>query len=213
MIRAAAIPETFFTVWANLFELGNAREGATVLIHGGTSGIGTTALMLCKALGINAFATAGSEEKCEQIRSLGGEAINYRKADFAQVISRQTQGKGVDVILDIMGGSYFDSNVASLARRGRLVIIGFLGGSTVKDFNLLALMEKQALVTGSLMRSRSAEEKAQIAQAVKANIWPLLSSGQCLPLIDRIFPLADAAGAHQRMEEGEHIGKIVLRVL
>jgi len=213
MIRAAAIPETFFTVWANLFELGNAREGATVLIHGGTSGIGTTALMLCKALGINAFATAGSEEKCEQIRSLGGEAINYRKADFAQVIARQTQGKGVDVILDIMGGSYFDSNVASLARRGRLVIIGFLGGSTVKDFNLLALMEKQALVTGSLMRSRSAEEKAQIAQAVKANIWPLLSSGQCLPLIDRIFPLADAAGAHQRMEEGEHIGKIVLRVL
>lgn len=213
MIRAAAIPETFFTVWANLFELGNAREGATVLIHGGTSGIGTTALMLCKALGINAFATAGSEEKCEQIRSLGGEAINYRKADFAQVIARQTQGKGVDVILDIMGGSYFDSNVASLARRGRLVIIGFLGGSTVKDFNLLALMEKQALVTGSLMRSRSAEEKAQIAQAVKANIWPLLSSGQCLPLIDRIFPLADAAGAHQRMEEGEHIGKIVLKVL
>ena len=213
MIRAAAIPETFFTVWANLFELGNAREGATVLIHGGTSGIGTTALMLCKALGINAFATAGSEEKCEQIRSLGGEAINYRKADFAQVIARQTQGKGVDVILDIMGGSYFDSNVASLARRGRLVIIGFLGGSTVKDFNLLALMEKQALVTGSLMRSRSAEEKAQIAHAVKANIWPLLSSGQCLPLIDRIFPLADAAGAHQRMEEGEHIGKIVLRVL
>jgi len=213
MIRAAAIPETFFTVWANLFELGNAREGATVLIHGGTSGIGTTALMLCKALGINAFATAGSEEKCEQIRSLGGEAINYRKADFAQVIARQTHGKGVDVILDIMGGSYFDSNVASLARRGRLVIIGFLGGSTVKDFNLLALMEKQALVTGSLMRSRSAEEKAQIAQAVKANIWPLLSSGQCLPLIDRIFPLADAAGAHQRMEEGEHIGKIVLKVL
>jgi len=213
MIRAAAIPETFFTVWANLFELGNAREGATVLIHGGTSGIGTTALMLCKALGINAFATAGSEEKCEQIRSLGGEAINYRKADFAQVIARQTQGKGVDVILDIMGGSYFDSNVASLARRGRLVIIGFLGGSTVKDFNLLALMEKQALVTGSLMRSRSAEEKAQIVQAVKANIWPLLSSGQCLPLIDRIFPLADAAGAHQRMEEGEHIGKIVLKVL
>lgn len=213
MIQAAAIPETFFTVWANLFELGNAREGATVLIHGGTSGIGTTALMLCKALGINAFATAGSEEKCEQIRSLGGEAINYRKADFAQVIARQTQGKGVDVILDIMGGSYFDSNVASLARRGRLVIIGFLGGSTVKDFNLLALMEKQALVTGSLMRSRSAEEKAQIAQAVKANIWPLLSRGQCLPLIDRIFPLADAAGAHQRMEEGEHIGKIVLKVL
>ncbi|MFS2155835.1 NAD(P)H-quinone oxidoreductase [Pseudomonas sp. Pseusp122] len=213
MIHAAAIPETFFTVWANLFELGQAREGATVLIHGGTSGIGTTALMLCKALGIKAFATAGSEGKCEQIRALGGEAINYREADFAQVIARQTDGKGVDVILDIMGASYFDGNVASLARRGRLVIIGFLGGSSVKDFSLPALIDKQASVTGSMMRSRSTEEKAQIARAVQATVWPLLSHGQCLPIIDRVFPLAEAASAHQRMEEGEHIGKIVLKVV
>jgi NADPH2:quinone reductase len=213
MIHAAAIPETFFTVWANLFELGQAREGATVLIHGGTSGIGTTALMLCKALGIKAFATAGSEGKCEQIRALGGEAINYREADFAQVISRQTDGKGVDVILDIMGASYFDGNVASLARRGRLVIIGFLGGSSVKDFSLPALIDKQASVTGSMMRSRSTEEKAEIARAVQATVWPLLSQGQCLPIIDRVFPLAEAASAHQRMEEGEHIGKIVLKVV
>lgn len=213
MIHAAAIPETFFTVWANLFELGQARAGATVLIHGGTSGIGTTALMLCKALGIKAFATAGSEEKCEQIRVLGGEAINYREADFSQVITEQTQGKGVDVILDIMGGSYFEGNMAALARRGRLVIIGFLGGSSVKDFNLAALADKQASVTGSMMRSRSAEEKAEIARAIKNNVWPLLAQGQCLPIIDRVFPLADASLAHQRMEEGEHIGKIVLQVV
>jgi putative PIG3 family NAD(P)H quinone oxidoreductase len=213
MIQAAAIPETFFTVWANLFELGRAEKGCTVLIHGGTSGIGTTALMLCKALGIKAFATAGSQEKCDRIRALGGEAINYREVDFAQEIARQTQEKGVDVILDIMGGSYFESNVASLARRGRLVVIGFLGGSSVKDFNLLALVEKQGSVTGSMMRSRSAEEKAEIARAIRANVWPLLSQGECLPIIDRVFPLADAAQAHQRMEQGDHVGKIVLNVL
>jgi len=213
MIRAAAIAETFFTVWANLFELGQARQGDTVLIHGGTSGIGTTALMLCKALGIKAFATAGSEEKCEQIRALGGEAINYRDNDFAIVIAERTQSKGVDVILDIMGGSYFDGNVASLARRGRLVIIGFLGGSSVKEFSLPALIDKQASVTGSMMRSRSAEEKAEIARAVKANVWPLLDKGQCLPVIDRVFPLAEASSAHQRMEDGDHIGKIVLKVV
>ncbi|WP_342655435.1 NAD(P)H-quinone oxidoreductase [Pseudomonas sp. F3-2] len=213
MIHAAAIPETFFTVWANLFELGQAREGSTVLIHGGTSGIGTTALMLCKALGIRAFATAGSEEKCAQIRALGGEAINYREADFAKVIAERTDNNGVDVILDIMGGSYFAGNVASLARRGRLVIIGFLGGASVKDFNLLTLLDKQASVTGSMMRSRSAQEKADVAQGVRDNVWPLLQAGQCLPIIDRVFPLADAAGAHQRMEQGDHIGKIVLKVV
>lgn len=213
MIHAAAIPETFFTVWANLFELGQAREGSTVLIHGGTSGIGTTALMLCKALGIRAFATAGSEEKCAQIRALGGDAINYREADFAKVIAERTDNNGVDVILDIMGGSYFAGNVASLARRGRLVIIGFLGGASVKDFNLLTLLDKQASVTGSMMRSRSAQEKAEVARGVRDNVWPLLQAGQCLPIIDRVFPLEDAAGAHQRMEQGDHIGKIVLKVV
>ena len=213
MIQAAAIPETFFTVWANLFELGQACEGSTVLIHGGTSGIGTTALMLCKALGIKAFATAGSEAKCEQIRALGGEAINYREAAFDEVIARQTGGKGVDVILDIMGASYFERNLASLARRGRLVVIGFLGGAHVKDLDLAALSDKQASVTGSMMRSRSAEEKAEIARAVHTSVWPLLKRGQCLPIVDRIYPLAEAANAHRRMEEGEHIGKIVLKVV
>jgi putative PIG3 family NAD(P)H quinone oxidoreductase len=213
MIQAAAIPETFFTVWANLFQLGQAKAGETVLIHGGTSGIGTTALMLCKALGIKAFSTAGSDDKCARIRELGGEAINYRRSDFAKVIAEQTQGHGVDAILDIMGGSYFEGNIASLARRGRLVIIGFLGGNSVKDFILAPLMDKQASVTGSMMRSRSAEEKAEIARAVEANVWPLLNQGQCLPIIDRVFSLEEASGAHQRMEEGEHIGKIVLKVI
>lgn len=213
MIQAAAIPETFFTVWANLFQLGQAKAGETVLIHGGTSGIGTTALMLCKALGIKAFSTAGSDDKCTRIRELGGEAINYRESDFAKVIAEQTQGRGVDAILDIMGGSYFEGNIASLARRGRLVIIGFLGGNSVKDFSLAPLMDKQASVTGSMMRSRSAEEKAEIARAVEANVWPLLNQGQCLPIIDRVFSLEEASGAHQRMEEGEHIGKIVLKVI
>jgi putative PIG3 family NAD(P)H quinone oxidoreductase len=213
MIQAAAIPETFFTVWANLFELGQAREGSTVLIHGGTSGIGTTALMLCNALGIKAFATAGSEAKCEQIRALGGEAINYREAAFDEVIDRKTGGKGVDVVLDIMGGSYFERNLASLARRGRLVVIGFLGGAHVKDLNLAALSDKQASVTGSMMRSRSQEEKAEIARAVHTSVWPLLKRGRCLPIIDRVYPLAEAANAHRRMEEGEHIGKIVLTVV
>lgn len=213
MIQAAAIPETFFTVWANLFELGQARKGETVLIHGGTSGIGTTALMLCKALGIKAFATVGSEEKCARVRALGAEPINYHDADFSEVIAQKTQGKGVDVILDIMGASYFAQNLASLARRGRLVVIGFLGGGTVNDFTLTALLDKQASITGSMMRSRSAEEKAEIARAVEANVWPLLSQGDCLPIIDQVFPLADAAKAHQRMEEGGHIGKIVLQVV
>ncbi|WPP01929.1 NAD(P)H-quinone oxidoreductase [Pseudomonas sp. HR96] len=213
MVHAAAIPETFFTVWANLFEIGQAQAGARVLVHGGTSGIGTTALMLCQALGIQAFATAGSTGKCEQIRQLGAQPINYREADFSTVIAEQTSGKGVDVILDIMGGSYFEGNLAALARRGRLVIIGFLGSSTVKDFNLMALADKQAVVTGSMMRSRTREEKAEIAKALLANVWPLLAKGQCLPMIDRVFPLADAAGAHRRMEEGEHVGKIVLQVI
>jgi len=213
MVHAAAIPETFFTVWANLFELGQAEPGKTVLIHGGTSGIGTTALMLCKALGIKAFATAGSEKKCEQIRALGGEAINYREARFTEVIARHTEDKGVDVILDIMGASYFEDNVAALARRGRLVIIGFLGGGTVKDFKLGTIMDKQGVITGSMMRSRSAEEKAEIAQALQANVWPLLAQGQCTPIIDRVFSLAEAADAHAWMEEGSHIGKIVLSVV
>lgn len=211
-LQAAAIPETYFTVWANLFGLGGARQGQRVLIHGGTSGIGTTALMLCRELGIEAFATAGSEEKCAAICELGAEAINYRDQDFVQVIAEKTAGQGVNVVLDIMGGSYLNNNVAALALEGRLVMLGFLGGAYARDVDLLAIMAKRAVVTGSLLRSRTGEEKAAIARQLHEHVWPVLTAGRCLPMIDRVYPLTEAAQAHARMEAGEHIGKIVLRV-
>ncbi|VVO34167.1 Phthiocerol/phenolphthiocerol synthesis polyketide synthase type I PpsC [Pseudomonas fluorescens] len=211
-VQAAAIPETFFTVWANLFEMGGARKGQRVLIHGGTSGIGTTALMLCREFGIEAFATAGSEEKCAVIRELGATAINYREQDFAQAILEQTAGQGVNVVLDIMGGSYLNNNVKALALEGRLVMLGFLGGAVAKDIDLLAIMAKRASVTGSLLRSRTREEKAEIAQQLREHVWPVLAAGRCLPMIDEVYPLTEAARAHARMEGGDHIGKIVLRV-
>ncbi|MBK5511429.1 NAD(P)H-quinone oxidoreductase [Pseudomonas sp. TH15] len=211
-IHAAAIPESFFTVWANLFEMGGASKGQHALIHGGTSGIGTTALMLCREFGVEAFATAGSEEKCEAIRKLGARPINYRDQDFAQVIAEKTAGKGVDVILDIMGGSYFNNNVAALAMEGRLVMLGFLGGAHANDVDLLAIMAKRAIITGSLLRSRTKEEKAAIAQGLYEYVWPVLSAGRCLPMIDKVYPFTDAAQAHARMEAGDHIGKIVLQM-
>jgi len=211
-VQAAAIPETFYTVWANLFEMGGARKGQRVLIHGGTSGIGTTALMLCREFGIEAFATAGSEEKCAVIRELGATAINYREQDFAQAILEQTAGQGMNVVLDIMGGSYLNNNVKALALEGRLVMLGFLGGAVAKDIDLLAIMAKRASVTGSLLRSRTREEKAEIAQQLREHVWPVLAATRCLPMIDEVYPLTEAARAHARMEGGDHIGKIVLRV-
>ncbi|AWY43914.1 NAD(P)H-quinone oxidoreductase [Pseudomonas putida] len=211
-LHAAAIPETYFTVWANLFEMGGARKGKRALIHGGTSGIGTTALMLCREFGIEAFATAGSEEKCVVVRELGAEAINYREQDFARVIAEKTSGQGVDVVLDIMGGSYLNNNVVALAMEGRLVMLGFLGGAVAKEIDLLAIMAKRASVTGSLLRSRTKEEKAEIARQLREHVWPVLAAGRCLPMIDKVYPLADAALAHARMEAGEHVGKIVLSV-
>lgn len=210
--QAAAIPETFFTVWANLFNMGGAIKGQRVLIHGGTSGIGTTALMLCQEFGIEAFATAGSEKKCAAIHELGAEAINYREKDFAQVIAQKTADKGVDIILDIMGGSYLNQNISSLAMDGRLVLLGFLGGSHANEVDLLAIMGKRATITGSLMRSRTKEEKALIAQQLREHVWPVLTAGRCLPIIDRVFRFTDAAQAHARMEGGDHIGKIVLQM-
>ncbi|MFI8482519.1 NAD(P)H-quinone oxidoreductase [Pseudomonas sp. NPDC078700] len=211
-VHAAAIPETFFTVWANVFELGAAAKGQRVLIHGGTSGIGTTALMLCREFGIEAFATAGSEEKCEAIRKLGAEPINYREQDFAQVVMQKTDDQGVNVILDIMGGSYFNDNISALAMDGRLVMIGFLGGGKAKDANLMAILGKRAVVTGSLLRPRTGDEKAEIAKQLREQVWPALSAGRCAPIIDKVYPFTDAAKAHQRMEDGDHIGKIVLTV-
>jgi NADPH:quinone reductase len=211
-VQAAAIPETFFTVWANLFRIGRAAKGDRVLIHGGTSGIGTTALMLCREFGIQAFATAGSEAKCAAIRSLGADAINYREEDFAEAIHALTSGHGVDIILDIMGASYFDRNMDALALNGRLVIIGFLGGAYAEKVNLMAVGAKRAIVTGSMMRPRTAEEKAAIADDLYRKVWPILSAGRCWPVIDKVFPLVNASDAHRRMEAGEHIGKIVLKV-
>ncbi|MBD9461031.1 NAD(P)H-quinone oxidoreductase [Pseudomonas sp. PDM05] len=208
-LQAAAIPETFFTVWANLFGIGGAHKGQRVLIHGGTSGIGTTALMLCREFGIQAFATAGSAEKCAVIRDLGAEAINYREQDFAEVIGAQ----GVNVILDIMGASYLNTNLKALSMDGRLVMLGFLGGTKANDVDLLTILGKRAIVTGSLLRTRTADEKAAIAAQLREHVWPALSAGRCLPMIDQVFEYTDADKAHARMEGGEHIGKIVLRVI
>ncbi|MBC3272846.1 NAD(P)H-quinone oxidoreductase [Pseudomonas sp. SWRI81] len=211
-VQAAAIPETFFTVWANLFGLGGASRGQRALIHGGTSGIGTTALMLCREFGIEAFATAGSPDKCAAISQLGGQPINYREEDFAAVIAAKTADQGVNVILDIMGGSYLNGNVSALAMDGRLVMLGFLGGARAKDIDLLAILGKRAVVTGSLLRARTAAEKAAIADQLREQVWPVLAAGRCLPIIDKVYPLVEAAQAHARMEAGDHIGKIVLQV-
>ena len=211
-IQAAAVPETFFTVWANLFGLGDAHTGQSVLIHGGTSGIGTTALMLCREFGLQAFATAGSADKCAAIAKLGGEPINYREQDFAQVIAEKTADKGVNVVLDIMGGSYLSNNLKALAMEGRLVMLGFLGGGKGNDVDLLTIMAKRAIITGSLLRSRTKDEKAAIAAQLREHVWPVLAAGRCLPIIDKVYEYTDAAQAHARMEGGDHIGKIVLRV-
>lgn len=212
MVQAAAIPETFFTVWANLFQLGAASKGNHVLIHGGTSGIGSTALMLAKAFGLHAFATVGDAQKCEVVQSLGATAIHYREQDFAEQVLAATNGRGVDVILDIIGAAYLTPNIKALAHGGRLVIIGMMGGAVADQLSLLPIMAKQAKITGSLLRPRSTAEKADIAQALLNNVWPLLANGQCLPLIDTVFPLAQAVQAHHRMQ-GSHIGKIVLQVI
>ncbi len=211
-IKAAAIPETFYTVWANLFQIGKAKAGDLVLIHGGSSGIGTTALMLCKQLGIRTFATVGSAEKCRAIAHLT-DPINYREQDFAAAVLDQTQQRGVDVILDIVGGSYFAQNLDALARDGRLVIIGFMGGITAKDVNLQKLVLKRAIITGSTMRARTNHEKAEITAALIEHVWPLLAAGKCLPMIHATFPLHDVVKAHEMMESGDHVGKIILTVL
>jgi NADPH2:quinone reductase len=210
IISAASIPETFFTVWTNLFQRGALRSGERVLIHGGTSGIGTTAIQLAHVLGSIVFATAGSEEKCDACRRLGASvAINYRHSDFVDVIRRETNSAGVNVILDIIGGDYFNRNLDSLAVDGRLVQIGLLGGATT-TLDLGRVMRRRLTITGSTLRVRSVEEKGALARDVELNVWPLLSAGRVAPVIDRTFALTEASAAHQRMEAGEHIGKLVL---
>jgi putative PIG3 family NAD(P)H quinone oxidoreductase len=212
-ITSAAIPETFFTVWANVFQIGRAAAGDTLLVHGGTSGIGSTALMLARELGLRACSTANGPEKCRAVLELGAEmAIDFRTEDFAEKVSAWTDGRGVDVILDIVGGAYLERNVDSLARDGRLLSIGFMGGEIGEQVNLLKIALKRAIVTGSTMRSRTSAEKAVIADELRERVWPVFDAGRCLPRIHQVLPLREAAEAHRIMERGEHIGKIVLEV-
>ncbi|WP_242221254.1 NAD(P)H-quinone oxidoreductase [Shinella zoogloeoides] len=210
-VKAAALPETFFTVWANLFMMAELKAGESVLIHGGSSGIGTTAIQLAAALGARVFATAGSAEKCEACLGLGANrAINYRSEDFAAVIAGETGRAGVDVILDMIGAAYFERNLKSLARDGRLSIIAFLGGAVAERVNLAPIMLKRLRVTGSAMRPRTAAEKQAIREELLAKVWPLLEAGRVAPVVHAVMPYAEAAAAHRMMEEGDHIGKIVL---
>jgi NADPH2:quinone reductase len=212
MIEAAAIPETFFTVWHNVFQRGGLKAGESILVHGGTSGIGVTAIQLAKAFGAKVYATAGSAEKCDACRALGADvAIDYKTQDFADVIKADTQGRGVDVILDMVGGDYIDKNIRSLADDGRLVNIAYQKGSSA-TIDFMRVMLKRLTLTGSTLRVRSKEVKAGIASEVAAKALPLVASGKVKVLVDSTFALSDAAKAHARMEESAHIGKIVLTV-
>ena len=213
MVEAAALPETFFTVWTNLFERGALKPGETALIHGGTSGIGTTAIQLAKALGAHqVFATAGSRDKCHACEKLGAtRGIDYKHEDFVKIVKDMTAGRGVDVILDMVGGDYIQRNISALALEGRIVYIAFLRGSQA-EVNLLPLMLKRGTITGSTLRARTVEQKGAIAAPLKRVVWPLLDQGKVKPVIHRTFPLAEASEAHRLMESSEHIGKIVLTV-
>ena len=210
--QAAALPETFFTVWSNVFDRARLQPGESLLVHGGTSGIGTTAIQLAKALGSRVFATVGGSEKVQPCLDLGAErVINYREEDFVQVIKEITNNKGVDVILDMVGGDYVQRNLSALAVEGRLVFIAFLRGAKV-ELNLAPVMMKRLTITGSTLRARPVAHKAPIAQALRETVWPLLASGAIRPLIDRVFPLAEAAAAHALMESNRHVGKLLLQV-
>jgi putative PIG3 family NAD(P)H quinone oxidoreductase len=211
MVEAAALPETFFTVWTNLFERGGLKAGESVLIHGGTSGIGTTAIQLAKAFGARQiFATAGSRDKCHACEKLGAtRGIDYKHEDFVKIVREATGNLGVDVILDMVGGDYIQKNISALAVEGRIVYIAFLRGSEA-SVNFMPLMLKRGTITGSTLRARSVEQKGAIAAPLKRQVWPLLDQGKIKPQIYRTFPLAQAAEAHRLMESSEHIGKIVL---
>ena len=212
LTEAAAIPETFFTVWTNVFERGALRKGETLLVHGGSSGIGTTAIMLGKAMGARVFATAGSDEKCRACEALGAErAINYRSEDFVEVVLAATARKGADVILDMVGGDYIARNFKVAARDGRIVNIAYLNGSKA-EVDFLPVMLKRLTLTGSTLRIRPVAEKAKIAQALEKHVWPLIEAGTVKPRVFRTFPLNDVASAHALMESSAHIGKIVLEV-
>ncbi len=212
MTMAAALPETFFTVWTNVFERGRLEAGETLLVHGGSSGIGTTAIQLARAFGASVLTTVGNAEKAAACERLGARlAINYRDEDFVEAVRAATDGRGVDLVLDMVGGDYIARNVKVLATEGRLVQIAFLEGSVV-EFNFLPMMLKRLTITGSTLRPRTVAQKAAIAEALREKVWPLLEAGTVKPLIHATFPLAEAARAHAMMEESLHVGKIVLEI-
>lgn len=212
MIHAAALPETFFTVWTNVFERGALKAGETFLIHGGSSGIGTTAIQLAHQFGARVITTVGNDEKAATCKQLGADlAINYRNSDFAAEVMNATDRKGVDLILDMVGGDYINRNLNCLGMDGRLVMIAFLQGSKA-EVNFAQVMVKRQTITGSTLRPRSVAQKASIAAALKAEVWPLLEAGKVKPVIYKTFPLAEAAEAHRLMESSTHTGKIVLTV-
>jgi NADPH:quinone reductase len=212
-VRAGAVPENYFTVWANLFGHGRLAPGESALVHGGTSGIGVTAIQLAHEFGSRVYATAGSAEKCDACLRLGADAaINYKKADFAASMKEYTTGAGVNVVLDMVGGPYIARNLRSLAMDGRLVLIAFLGGSKVEELDLVPIMTRRLTVTGSTMRPRTAAQKGEIAAALREKVWPVLAVGRCGPLVHEVFPLDRAADAHRLMESSTHIGKIMLHV-
>ena len=212
-VQAASLPETYFTVWANLMLHGRFQHGESVLVHGGTSGIGVTAIQLITALGGKAYATAGSAEKCAACVSLGAvAAIDYRQEDFAKRLVELTGGRGVDIVLDIVGAAYFEQNLASLAMDGRLVQVSTMQGAVATKLDLFQVMRRRLVITGSTMRPRTTAEKGAIATALQATVWPLLGSGVLRPVVHAVFPLASASEAHRLMEASTHIGKMVLDV-
>jgi putative PIG3 family NAD(P)H quinone oxidoreductase len=212
MLQAGGIPETFFTVWANVFQIGRLKRGDLFLVHGGAGGIGTTAIQLAHASGAQVFTTAGTDEKCATCVALGADhAFNYKTQKFAEEIRRITDGRGVDVILDMVAGGYTQENLDSLAMRGRLVQIAVQQGANV-TVNLAKIMQKRLTVTGSTLRPRSIEEKATIAQELKAHAWPLLESGKVKVIIDRTVPFAKVREAHEYFERGAHVGKVILEI-
>jgi len=210
--QAAAVPETFFTVWHNVFERGGLKAGETLLVHGGSSGIGTTAIQLARNFGARVIVTAGSAEKCEACRKLGADvAIDYKTEDFVAAVKQATGGRGADVILDMVGGDYIERNYEAAAVEGRIVQIAFQA-SAKATVNFMRIMLKRLHHTGSTLRSRANADKAAIARAIETQVWPLVATGKVRPVMDKTFPLADAAAAHARMESSQHIGKIVLTV-
>jgi NADPH2:quinone reductase len=212
MIEAAALPETYFTVWTNLFERGGCKTGDNVLVHGGTSGIGTTAIQLAAAFGARVFATAGTHAKARFCESLGAaRGIDYRTEDFVEIVKSATEGKGADIILDMVAGTYVQRNIEAAAVDGRIVVIAVLGGARA-EIMMNKIMVKRLTLTGSTLRPRTIAQKAVVAEGVRRNVWPLLATRRVRPIIHATFPLAEAAEAHRLMETSNHIGKIMLTV-